>query len=198
MAACGLVGATWLIVSFTPVVLLLTRGWPRRDAPAPADAIFVLASSVQRNGDPTPQSLGRLVHAIELVGEHRATRLIVSEVPPSPSYERMARALLDHLGITAEVLSVGPVRNTHDEAVATAGLCRRRGFRKILLVTSLLHSRRAAAVFERQGLMVISDPSPELLFNIDEPDSAEERLRAFAAVMHERIGLWIYRLRGWT
>ena len=27
---------------------------------------------------------------------------------------------------------------------------------------------------------------------------ADDRIRAFGAALHERVGLWIYRLRGWV
>jgi len=65
-------------------------------------------------------------------------------------------------------------------------------------VTSPVHSRRAAAVFEAQGIQVISAPTREAKYDIDELEGFDDRLRAFTDILHERLGLWIYRRRGWV
>jgi uncharacterized SAM-binding protein YcdF (DUF218 family) len=46
-------------------------------------------------------------------------------------------------------------RTTHENAVNSAELLNARGIRRILLVTSALHMRRAVLEFEGQGLTVI-------------------------------------------
>jgi uncharacterized SAM-binding protein YcdF (DUF218 family) len=203
LGACAALGllAAFLLVAYTPLAGALCQGLPRRDAPdpeRPAEAIFVLSSRVQADGDPTSVALARLVHALELVGQGRASRLVVSEAsPPEQSYERLARAMMTRLGLKGEVLSVGKVGNTHDEAVATAALLRRLGLHRVVVVTSALHSRRSAATFEHEGLEVWSDPAPEVDFDLETLDWPDERLRAFGSMMHERVGMFVYRRRGW-
>jgi uncharacterized SAM-binding protein YcdF (DUF218 family) len=192
--------AAYLTVAYTPLTASLARGLPRRDQPdpRPADAIFVLSSRVQADGEPTSVALARLVHGLELVGEGRAPRLVVSEAsPPEQSYERLARAMMANLGLKGEVLSVGKVGNTHDEAVATAALFRKLGLHRVVVVTSALHSQRAAATFEHAGLQVWSDPAPEVDFDLETLDWPDERLRAFGSMIHERVGTFVYRRRGW-
>jgi uncharacterized SAM-binding protein YcdF (DUF218 family) len=191
--------ALWAVVAFTPLVRGLARDLPRRDALASADAVFVLGSRIQADGELTEVAMSRLLRALELVGEHRAGRLILSELaPPSRSHAQAARALMDSLGLHPELLVVGPIANTHDEAVAVTRLCHERGFSRLLVVTSPTHARRASAVFEAQGITVISSPAAETRFDLETLDRSDDRLRAFAAVLHERIGLWVYRRRGWV
>ena len=43
---------------------------------------------------------------------------------------------------------------------------------------------------------MIASPSVETHFDLQSLDTADDRLRGFGAVVHERIGLLVYRLRG--
>lgn len=195
--AVGL-GLAWIVVVLSPLTLWMARELPRRDAPRPADAAFVLASRIQKDGELTSTAMSRLVHALELLGEGKAPRLLLSELPPPyAAYAPAARALMTHLGLKHELLTVGPVRSTRDEAVAVSRLFRERGWRRVLLVTSPVHTRRAAATFEREGLEVVSSPATETLFDLERLDEPDDRLFAFGALLHERVGLQLYRFRGW-
>jgi len=188
----------WLTAAFSPLTRWLADGLIRRDPLQKADAVFVLSSQVQPDGDLTPSSMARLLHALELMGDGYAPRLVLSELRQRrPPYATAARTLMGHLHLLAEILVVGPVDNTHDEALAVARLCREHGWQKVLLVTSPSHSRRAAAVFEHAGVAVISSPSAETRFDIESLARPEDRMAAFGNLMHERIGLWIYKRRGW-
>jgi uncharacterized SAM-binding protein YcdF (DUF218 family) len=192
-------GLAWLLVAFTPLAARLAEGLVRRDALQPADAVFVLASKIQRDGELTGTAMTRLLHGLELVGEGRAPRLILSELwPPSRSYSASARAILEHMQLKREVLTVGPpIEGTRDEARLVAQLCREHGWTRLIVVTSPVHSRRAAAAFEREGLVVLSSPCVETRYDLENLPDAGDRLMAFGSIMHERIGLWVYRRRGW-
>ena len=198
-AGLGALMALWLLAAFTPLAARLANGLVRRDAPQKADAVVVLASRLQADGEPTATAQSRLLHAFELLGEGWAPRLIVTEKPaPASSHAALARALMAPLHLEAEVVGVGPVRRTHDEGVVVAALCRERGWRRVLVVTSPLHSRRGAASLEQAGLEVISSPASESLYDLERLDRPPERLLAFAEALHERVGLWYYERRGWT
>ena len=105
---------------------------------------------------------------------------------------------MGHLHLEAEIFSVGPVRRTREEGVAVAALCRERGWHRVLLVTSPLHSRRGAASLEHEGIEVLSSPASETLYDLERLDRPRERLVAFGEALHERVGLWYYERRGWT
>src|SRR5262249_41914087 len=144
----------------------------------------------------------RLLRGLELVAEGRTSRLVLSELPPpKASYVPLARTEMERLGLHAEILTVGPVVNTHDEAVAGAAPPPGRGGETLLPpATPPTHSRRAAATLEREGLSVLSVPSLEVMFdleNLDRGETVDDRFHAFASIVHERLGLFLYRRRGW-
>jgi len=197
-AAVALLAVLWLVVAFTPVTSWLAQGLVRRDPVEAADAVFVLASRVQEDGDPTTDAMSRLLKGVELVAEGRAARLLVSELrPPAGPYAPLARRWLGAFARGGEVVSVGPIGNTHEEAVAVARLCRQRGWTRVLAVTSPTHTRRAAATLEKEGLVVLAVPSIETRFDLERLEGPGDRREAFAAIAHERIGLVVYRRRGW-
>jgi uncharacterized SAM-binding protein YcdF (DUF218 family) len=197
VGSVALLGVLWLAVAFTPLTPWLAQGLVRRDPLRPADAVVVLASSLQKDGELTPTSMSRLLHALELVSQGQAPRLVLTEIrPPMRSYAEPARALLQALRIDTELLVVGPVYNTREEAALVKKLFAERGFKSLILVTSPTHTRRAAATFEKQGLTVLCSPSVETWFDLETFDTADDRLFGFSSILHERLGLLLYRLRG--
>ncbi len=196
--AGGILGIVWLAVAFTPLVSWMAGGLVRRDPPADADAVYVFASRLQADGDPTTDAMSRLLKGIELLAQGRAKRLVVPELPPpSRLYAPLARDWVKLYAPGTEVLSVGPTSRTREEAVALARLFRERGWRRVLAVTSPTHTRRACASLEQQGLSVVSVPAIETDFDLETLDRPGDRRSAFGPVAHERLGLFVYRRRGW-
>ena len=190
--------AAWAAVALTPLASAAAEGLVRRDDLGRADAVLVLGSRLQKDGEPTAPALSRLLHGLELVRQGWAPALILPELrEPSARYVPVARGLMESLGIEAELVSIGPVGRTRDEAVLAGRLCRERGLCRLLVVTSPTHSRRACAALEREGLYVLSSPAVETRFDLETLERPEERLPAFASVLHERLGLLYYRRRGW-
>jgi uncharacterized SAM-binding protein YcdF (DUF218 family) len=198
-AAAGV--SLWLVVAFTPLTHWMGAALVRRDPLQKADAVFVLASGLQADGDFSTAAMSRLVSGLELLGEGWAPRLVLSELPlPRPRYRDAACDLMDSLGLSREILVVGPVRNTHDEAVAVGELVRELGFERLLVVTSPSHSLRASLALEAEGVKVISVPSVETMFdyeNLGAVIHGDDRVRAFGVFIHEHAGLLYYRYQGW-
>jgi uncharacterized SAM-binding protein YcdF (DUF218 family) len=64
------------------------------------------------------------------------------------------------MGVPATAMLLeGQSRTTTENAADTARLLQARGIRKILLVTSALHMRRARGLFERAGFEVVPAPT---------------------------------------
>jgi uncharacterized SAM-binding protein YcdF (DUF218 family) len=196
--AVALLAVLWAGVAFTPLTVWLEDGLLRKDRLQAADLVYVFASRIQNDGDPTTDAMSRLLKGVELVAEGRAPLLAVSEIPPpSGRYLPIARQWVETFAPRGQVLAVGLGMTTHDEAVALARLCRERGWRRVLAVTSPTHTRRAASTLEKAGLEVISVPSIETDFDLERLVWPKDRRRAFPKIAHERIGLLVYRHRGW-
>jgi uncharacterized SAM-binding protein YcdF (DUF218 family) len=189
----------WVVVGFTPLSARLAPLVVRREAPGTADGVFVLTHRLQTDGEPTAASQARLLHGLELLQSGYASRLLLTGQSPQPTYASVARSQMSRLGLTGiEVLSVrGHITSTRDEAVRVVALCRERGWRRLLVVTSPLHSRRACGALEREGIEVICSPSIETEYDVETLDRPVERLAAFRQVLRESLALWVYQRRGW-
>ncbi len=192
-----LLAALWLVVSFSPLAQALEDGLVRRDELRNADAVFVFGSRVQKGGDPTGEAMSRLLKGLQLAAEGRTGRLVVSEQPVGGRYAPVAQEWARAFALRVEVLAVGPVRNTHDEAVAVAALFAERHWQRVLAVSSPFHTRRAAAALEKAGLEVVAVPAVETNFDLGRLDEPGDRRRAFGSILHERLGLFVYARRGW-
>jgi len=191
----------WLLVAFTRLTGRMGEALVRRDPLQKADAVFVLASGLQADGELSTAAMSRLLGGLELLGEGWAPRLVLSELPlPWPRYHDAARDIMGSLGMSQEILVVGPVLNTHDEAVVVGELAREVGIERLLIVTSLSHSLRASLALEAEGIEVVSVPSVETTFdyqNLGTIARGDDRIRAFGVFIHEYAGLRYYRWKGW-
>jgi uncharacterized SAM-binding protein YcdF (DUF218 family) len=198
LAGVVLLAGLWLAVTFTPLTSWMREGLVRADPIQAGDAVFVFASSIQEDGDPSTAAMSRLLRGLELVEEGRSSWLVVSEIPtPYGRYAPIAEAWVERFVPSARVLAVGPNVNTREESLAVARLFRERGWTRVLAVTSPTHTRRAAAALEAQGLEVIAVPSVETRFDLERLERLGDRREGFSNLAHERLGLFVYRRRGW-
>ena len=190
----------FFVVAYSPIPRLLVEGLKRDDVTqVSADAVYVFASSIYENGQLSDIALARLLRALEVVQSGQAKTLVLSELPaPTPRYETAARALIEKTGMKPiELQTVGPVGNSYDEALEVAKIGKQLGWRKLVVVTSELHSRRACGVIEKQGFEVICAPALETRFDLSALANTRDRLLAFSGALYERLGTWVYARRGW-
>ncbi|HSI12604.1 MAG TPA: YdcF family protein [Chthoniobacter sp.] len=116
----------------------------------------------------------------------------------------IVRDLLKTWGIPEDaIIPLGENQDTHDEALKVRALATERGWHRVLLVTSANHMRRASGVFRAQGLEVIPVPCNFLTTVATAPPPpgiSIPRHDGFVKIstwMHEEIGWWTYRHRGW-
>jgi uncharacterized SAM-binding protein YcdF (DUF218 family) len=136
---------------------------------APADAIVPLGGILG------PQSVAgllpnvgeageRLESGIELWQRQKAPWLVFTggRLPWAPHFEiegaRSARLAVARGIPTEKVVLTSVVGNTADEARVVASLMRERGWKKIILVTSAWHMRRAARQFRKAGVDFVPFP----------------------------------------
>ena len=133
----GLLALAFAVVAFTPLSAWMNAGLPRRDALAPADAVFVSSSRLQEDGELTTTAMNRLVHGLEVVGSGSTGRLILSELrPPHPSYAAAARTMMERLGLRPELLVVGPVTIPGTRPSPLRPSAASGGLTRIIVVTS--------------------------------------------------------------
>jgi len=166
------------------------------------DAVVVLSGTVTPDGRIGNGALERLVAGVTLrqrLGSEFLVLTTMQRVRRGDTTSTVAdqQALVARLDPGATLELVGPVRNTHDEALATAGLARRRGWSRVAVVTSPLHTRRACAVFEATGLRVVCHPSDSRDYALNLRRDTGSRLESFRDWLYEVVASKVYRRRGW-
>jgi uncharacterized SAM-binding protein YcdF (DUF218 family) len=103
-----------------------------------------------------------------------------------------------------QILRLPIGRNTADEARAVSALVSRHGWKRILLVTSGFHLRRAEATFRKSGVEQITPVGCDFrgIFPGDPGSDRIELPRIESAIIlkmwiHEQMGWWYYGFRGW-
>jgi uncharacterized SAM-binding protein YcdF (DUF218 family) len=215
IATLGL-AITWLYVCSTALFADFMMATLERDQKPRAmsvipevDAIVVLGGSTR--GDAHWSSLpdlndraDRLVYAAALYRAGKAPRILVSGGAPGGSRteaEQMEQ-LLAVMGIPPRaIVRESESRTTRENAVYSSIILQGKGWRRILLVTSAFHMRRARPLFEAEGLDVVPAPTDyqRLVSRPPMPrwlPTAQDLARTTTAV-HEHVGYWVYRWRGW-
>ena len=176
------------------------------------DAIVVLGGDVAIPNSPrvTSQLNGnRLIHAYRLYRAGKAPVILISggNVFPQEGLDPEAfysRRLLEEFGVPSDaILLESDSRNTHENAVRTRKILGAIGIDQILLVTSGFHMKRAVLTFEKSGFDVIPSPSGISVVDYAQPRLLDwwpslGNLKRAQILIHEKIGLMVYRIRGWT
>lgn len=135
--------------------LLRGAGWMlvASDAEQPADIVVVAVDALGAG----------VLEAADIVHRGIAPRVALFATPPTrvgleflrrdvPYFDQAAVSVqqLHNLGITAVEQIPRPVSGTSDEAEALSDWCQRNGLRRVIVVTSADHSRRARRALHRQ------------------------------------------------
>lgn len=197
--------ATIVVVALCPPIGRLEHSLVRGDPlPAePADAIVVLAGAVTGDGTLNPAATDRMLEALRLLREGRSTRLIVSRVRTTVGRDTIdsdadQRFLLSVAGLAPELHILDSVGSTRLEAVRAAALAGRPGWKRIIVVTSPSHTRRACAAFEKVGFEVACRASADRSAALTTQPKARDRIAGFSRWLYEELAWTEYRLRGWV
>lgn len=202
--------STGLFASY--LIGTLERGFMPRAMPdiEPADAIVLLGGAMR--GDTylytlpdLNQRADRLVYAVALYKAGKAPLVVLTGGGAIEGMRTEAEQMKDHLqvmGVSSEhILLERKSLNTYDNAVYSAQLLKARGMDRILLVTSAYHMRRAVPLFEARGLDVVPAPT-----DFQQPRTSQVlpgwmptvgNLYQSTDALHEIVGYWVYRWRGW-
>jgi uncharacterized SAM-binding protein YcdF (DUF218 family) len=112
--------------------------------------------------------------------------------------------ILESWGVPTDAIIVETnSRNTYENARQTKKILQTREIDTILLVTSAFHMPRALATFRHVGPRVLPSPSGYSMASYKKPVLLEwwptlGNLAKAQALVHENLGILIYRLRGWA
>lgn len=179
----------------------------------PADAVVALGGGERvSHHDPLGFALfdgaSRLLTAIELVRSGKAKTLVLggsgplADKPASPSMVVVQDWVVRWGLVNGALTNLGICMTTHDEAVAFKKLMDSQQWQRVILVTSALHMRRSEALFRKRGINVIPVAADFEVWGVpEEPVSLFPRVRRLYLLTlyaHEKIGWWVYRLKGWV
>lgn len=200
----GLAVVVVLVMTLTPFVtsVLPTKTLVRSDklVGEPLDAVIVLSGGITPDSMLAPEALDRLLAGLALMRDSVAPLLVVTE--PRSKVDG-ATAAPDQMRVRTLVtrpfpmFMVDSVHTTRDEAVNSWRSLGPRGVRRVVVVTSPLHTRRACATFEHVGFLVTCVSAPIREYSLDRAHSGQERLAVFRAWLYEWAGTIEYRHRGW-
>ena len=209
----------WLWIWSTPVVSDLARSlleerWDQVTAEdtSSAGAIAVLGGAFSHDEKQiypnASAAVDRYWHAARLFKAGKAKKVIISggRSPgrgPGMTEAAAGRLFLIDLGVPDEFIVLEQQSlTTRGNAVHVAELLNQYDLESVLLVTSALHMRRSMAAFQAVGL----DPVPAATdFEVSSNGlSVRDFLPSAAALagstraVHEWVGYWVYRWRGWA
>ncbi len=204
LAATLAMAVLLLVVGYTPLIVEPARSLIRNDPlPAGADAIVVLAAGTSDDGLILPQATDRLLKGLELLNRGIAPVLVLPREADSVG-ARLVTQRDDHerivalvRGARAKVVFSGLTHSTRDEAVRTAMLFRARGWKRVVVVTSPLHTRRACAAFEKMEIVVSCVAAEWREVALNTFQKPEDRVRAFQVWLYEMAGTARYNQLGW-
>lgn len=165
------------------------------DTSGPADVIVVPAAGVTGLCTPNRNSLQRALLAVRLYRAGRAPRLFFSGGPPKGqtcSVADVMAAFAREMGVPGDAVQVETASlSTRENAVRSAPTLEVRGARRLLLVTDLLHMRRASGAFLALGFEIERASVPIY-------EGHRDNVEMLAAGFREYVALAYYQWRGWV
>jgi uncharacterized SAM-binding protein YcdF (DUF218 family) len=186
----------FVLCAYTPLPNLLSH---RTEIPAPlepAEAIVVLAGSVNAYGVLSESSLRRTLHGILLYRQGFAPRLVFSGPANNQGIveAEVRAAMARQFGIApTAILTEIRVHTTREEAARLASLLQPMGVHTILLVTDPEHMVRAQPLFAHVGFTVHPAPVDEL----SQAEGSRTRLQLTREVVQEFLARLYCRLAGY-
>lgn len=208
LIACA---AAWAYLCATPAfTLLLWNGLANQYPPEPvagyphADAIVLVGGGslpdplATWNAAADPALSTPLGFTLALYRAGKADHIVISAGPGNT--ESLVDALVRQGVPERALLSTSKSHSTYEDSKFSAPLLYQVHARKILLVSYAAHMPRTVAVFRPRRFRVIPAPALEAPHRATGVGWTPNRANYWSARawLHEYIGLWYYRLRGWA
>jgi uncharacterized SAM-binding protein YcdF (DUF218 family)/glycosyltransferase involved in cell wall biosynthesis len=196
-AVIGVVVA-YLLVFQTPLVWAVASPLKLSAPPQAADCIVVFAGGVGESGKAGGGYQERVKQAAELYRLRMAAHVIFSSgfAFAFPEAEVM-RALAVDNGVPASAIELEThAANTHENVEFSKRILDAHGWRRILLVSSPYHMRRALLTWQKAApeISVVPTPAPVSQFYAHDRGASLEQIRG---VLQEYAAIVMYWWRGW-
>lgn len=186
----------YVALFWSPLPWIVAEPLRLEQAAAPADAIVVFAGGVGESGQPQGYQ-ERVQRAVELYQGGYAQRMIFSTGWVYTFHEAdVMKALAESLGVPpAAIILEKRAASTHENVAFVAPLLEHVG-RRVLLVSSPYHMRRAVLTFRKVApdFEVVPTPSRSHFYR-HRWDATLPQLRAIA---HEYLAIGYYWWKGWV
>lgn len=205
VALLVLIGVVVAVVGVTPLSENLEARWVRRD-PIPDSgvaAIVAVSAGVNRDTTMSSEALDHLLFALELIRDGRSSVLVTTAVLQQfpqhlISTEKDQARIVALFGDGFTWIRNPATTSTRQEAVVAAARLLPRDLRRIAVVASPMHTRRACASFEAVGFSVICVPARMRVPAAWPPSTwPMDRMARFGAWVYEAAGMAEYASRGW-
>jgi uncharacterized SAM-binding protein YcdF (DUF218 family) len=166
--------------------------------PRPVDAIVVLAGGVGESGRAGGGAQERLKQAIDLYRAGYAPYLVLSSGFVYSFHEaQVMRTLAIDQGVPASVIALDErATNTYENVRYVDEILRDHKWKRILLVSSPYHMRRAVMVWRKQApdIDVVPAPVPQSQFYDHGRGATFDQVRG---ILQEYLAIFGYWRRGW-
>jgi hypothetical protein len=189
---------------WSPVVPRMARPFVRNEVVnlETIDAVFVFSNAVNSHGLVKGEGVDRLLAGIALRARRPGLPLIVSVVR-STDRPNGVSSIADQRALIAMVPASGPVEwidsvySTRDEAVRLTRKAFLQRWKRVAVVTSPMHTRRACATVEALGLAVTCVAAPWRPAGWP-ARTASDRLVLMQRLVYESLAWAQYRVSGWA
>ena len=198
VAVAGVLALSYLALFETRLVWALAEPLRVIEAPRAADAIVVFAGGVGESGQAGGGYQERVKQAVDLFNAGHASELVFSSGFVFAFQEaEVMRTLAVASGVPPSAIHLeSQARNTYENVRYSAEIVRQNGWRRVLLVSSPYHMRRALLTWRHVApdIEAIATPVPASQFYAHERGPSLEQIRGLA---QEYAAIVLYWWRGW-
>lgn len=196
LVAALLLGPALLYLAREPLLVAAARALTIDDAEAPADYLVVLGGGAETRPFTAAALYRNGVAPKVLIFEHKTDRM--TDLGLAPTHDELYRKILELERVPAEAIErlPGVVDSSWDEARSLRRFLVSHPARRVILVTSAEHTRRARWVFRKvlAGMPVEVRMAPARHLSFDETNWWKHDAGALA-YLHEYLKLGFYWIR---
>jgi len=188
----------WILLFESPLIWWLAKPLKVDAPPQHADAIVVFAGGVGESGQAGGGYQERVRAAVDLYRQGYAPVVVFSSGFRFAFREaEVMKGLAVDNGVPADaILLETAAANTRENVSFTRDILRQRGWRRILLVSSPYHMRRALLTWRRAAPDVVVIPTPvrQSMFYLHGRGASLEQVRG---LLQEYVAIAAYWWKGW-